>query len=109
MVLRAERRDSYERPMATTARNRVGGTMAVCVADSYPGKSLDEEADVGVSVGVLVLLEAKPGKGDDLAKFLEEGRALAVAEPETGTPSGSATRPMAASMRSSTSPLGRPT
>ena len=57
--------------------------MAVCVADSYPGNSLDEEADVGVSVGVLALLEARPGKGDDLAKFLEEGRALAVAEPET--------------------------
>jgi len=36
-----------------------------------------------VSRGLLALLEAKPGKGDDLAAFLEAGRALAAAE--TGT------------------------
>jgi quinol monooxygenase YgiN len=35
--------------------------------------------------GVLALLEAKPGKGDDLRKFLEAGRGLAVAEPGTVT------------------------
>jgi quinol monooxygenase YgiN len=35
--------------------------------------------------GVLALLEAKPGKGDDLGKFLEAGRELAVAEPGTVT------------------------
>ena len=35
--------------------------------------------------GVLALLEAKPGKGDDLGKFLEAGRELAVAEPATVT------------------------
>ena len=34
--------------------------------------------------GVLALLEAKPGKGDDLGKFLEAGRELAVAEPAHG-------------------------
>jgi hypothetical protein len=38
-----------------------------------------------VSCGLLALLEAKPGKGDDLAAFLEAGRALAVAESKTVT------------------------
>ena len=36
-----------------------------------------------VNLGLLALLEAKPGKGDELGAFLEAGRALAVAE--TGT------------------------
>jgi quinol monooxygenase YgiN len=35
--------------------------------------------------GVLALLEAKPGKGDDLARFLEAGRDLAAAEAGTVT------------------------
>jgi quinol monooxygenase YgiN len=35
--------------------------------------------------GVLALLEAKPGKGEDLGKFLEGGRDLAAAEPGTVT------------------------
>ena len=35
--------------------------------------------------GVLALLEAKPGKGEDLGKFLEGGRDLATAEPGTVT------------------------
>jgi quinol monooxygenase YgiN len=38
-----------------------------------------------VSRGVLALLEAKPGRGDDLAAFLEAGRALAAAEAGTVT------------------------
>jgi quinol monooxygenase YgiN len=38
-----------------------------------------------VRLGLLALLEAKPGKGDDLAAFLEAGRALAVAEEGTVT------------------------
>jgi quinol monooxygenase YgiN len=36
-------------------------------------------------LGVLALLEAKPGKGDDLGRFLEGGRDLAAAEPGTVT------------------------
>jgi quinol monooxygenase YgiN len=36
-------------------------------------------------LGLLALLEAKPGKGDELAAFLESGRALAAAEPGTVT------------------------
>jgi quinol monooxygenase YgiN len=40
---------------------------------------------VTVRLGILALLEAKPGKGDDLAAFLEAGRALAVAEEGTVT------------------------
>lgn len=38
-----------------------------------------------VQVGLLVLLESKPGKGDDLAAFLQAGRDLAVAEEGTVT------------------------
>jgi quinol monooxygenase YgiN len=38
-----------------------------------------------VRLGILALLEAKPGKGDELAAFLEAGRALAVAEAGTVT------------------------
>jgi quinol monooxygenase YgiN len=38
-----------------------------------------------VRLGILALLEAKPGKGGDLAAFLEEGRAIAVAEEGTVT------------------------
>lgn len=38
---------------------------------------------MGVDRGLLALLEAKPGKGEELAAFLEQGRALAAAE--TGT------------------------
>lgn len=36
-----------------------------------------------VHVGLLVTLEAKPGRQDELATFLEAGRALVAAEPET--------------------------
>jgi quinol monooxygenase YgiN len=38
-----------------------------------------------VKVGVLALLEAKPGKGADLGAFLESGRAIAVGEGGTVT------------------------
>jgi quinol monooxygenase YgiN len=38
-----------------------------------------------VTLGLLALLEAKPGKGSDLASFLEGGRALAAAEGGTVT------------------------
>jgi quinol monooxygenase YgiN len=46
--------------------------------------------DEGTSVmavdrGLLALLEAKPGKGDELADFLRKGRELAAAEPGTVT------------------------
>ena len=37
------------------------------------------------TLGLLALLEAKPGKGDDLGKFLAGGRELAAAEPGTVT------------------------
>jgi quinol monooxygenase YgiN len=38
-----------------------------------------------VRLGILALLEAKAGKGDDLGAFLESGRAIAVAEEGTVT------------------------
>jgi quinol monooxygenase YgiN len=40
---------------------------------------------MSVSRGLLALLEAKPGKGDELAAFLEQGRALAAQEQGTVT------------------------
>jgi quinol monooxygenase YgiN len=40
---------------------------------------------MSVDRGLLALLEAKPGKGDELAAFLEQGRALAVEESGTVT------------------------
>jgi quinol monooxygenase YgiN len=38
-----------------------------------------------VRLGVLALLEAKPGKGSELGAFLDSGRTLAAAEPGTVT------------------------
>ena len=43
------------------------------------------DAAMTVKLGVLALLEAKPGKGDELGAFLESGRALAAAEDGTVT------------------------
>jgi hypothetical protein len=35
---------------------------------------------MAVKLGILALLEAKPGKGDDLADFLRSGREIAANE-----------------------------
>ena len=40
---------------------------------------------MAVSLGILALLEAKPGKGEDLGAFLQAGRDLAAAEDGTVT------------------------
>jgi quinol monooxygenase YgiN len=40
---------------------------------------------MAIDRGLLAILEAKPGKGDDLAAFLEQGRALAAEEDGTVT------------------------
>ncbi len=40
---------------------------------------------MSVKYGIVALLEAKPGKGADLGAFLEQGRAIAVAEAGTVT------------------------
>ena len=44
-----------------------------------------ERIDMSVRLGVLALLEAKPEQGDALGRFLEQGRAIAVAEERTVT------------------------
>lgn len=38
-----------------------------------------------VKLGILALLQAKPGKGDELAAFLEGGRSIAAGEDGTVT------------------------
>jgi quinol monooxygenase YgiN len=40
---------------------------------------------MNITLGIIALLEAKPGKGDALAAFLKAGRELAVAEHGTIT------------------------
>ena len=40
---------------------------------------------MALQYGILALLEAKSGKGDDLGAFLENGRAIAAAEEGTVT------------------------
>ena len=40
---------------------------------------------MAVKLGLVAFLEAKPGKGDDLADFLRSGRELAVGEEGTVT------------------------
>lgn len=40
---------------------------------------------MAIDRGILALLEAKPGKGDELAAFLAQGRALAAEEAGTVT------------------------
>jgi quinol monooxygenase YgiN len=40
---------------------------------------------MSVTVGILALLEAKPGKAAELADFLKQGRELALNEPQTVT------------------------
>ena len=40
---------------------------------------------MSISLGLLVTLEAKPGRGPELGAFLEEGRVIAAAESGTVT------------------------
>ncbi|PZS15984.1 MAG: antibiotic biosynthesis monooxygenase [Pseudonocardiales bacterium] len=40
---------------------------------------------MAITFGLLAMLEAKPGKGEELAAFLQSGRALAADEPGTVT------------------------
>jgi len=51
--------------------------------DSNPCNTDPKERRMSVTVGFLVLLEAKPDKADELVAFLEQRRELALAEPLT--------------------------
>src|SRR4029079_16282747 len=44
-----------------------------------------KDPTMAIDRGLLAFLEAKPGKGDELAAFLEQGRALAMEEEGTVT------------------------
>ena len=54
-----------------------------------------------VTLGVLALVEAKPGKEAEVEAFLQSGRAIVEQEPArlSGTPSGSMDRPLGSSTR----------
>ena len=47
--------------------------------------ALERHCAMTVTLGILALLEAKAGKGEELAAFLKAGRELAVAEEGTVT------------------------
>jgi quinol monooxygenase YgiN len=53
----------------------------------YPGNPhiRKGQQEMTVRLGILAQLEAKPGKGEELAAFLQAGRELAVAEQGTVT------------------------
>jgi quinol monooxygenase YgiN len=64
----------------TTASRAVLGADATSTINPSDGRTY-----MSVRFGVLALLEAKPEKGGELGQFLENGRALAVAEEGTVT------------------------
>jgi quinol monooxygenase YgiN len=52
--------------------------------ESGPARDTDRKDDaMDVTVALLVTLEATPGKEEDVARFLEGGRSLVQAEPDT--------------------------
>jgi quinol monooxygenase YgiN len=55
------------------------------VASYFQTEVTNQEADMTVKLGLFAQLEAKPGKGDELAAFLQAGRDLALAEEGTVT------------------------
>src|SRR4029077_3874176 len=71
-----------------TSHRRHTGVGSVAAA-AYGGDDRPAHTPGGnpmtVDRGLLALLEAKPGKGDELAAFLEQGRALAAEEEGTVT------------------------
>ena len=82
-----------ELPMPTTVVVDADGAIRwIDVHPDYSGRSEPEDivaavdtVPVTVRLGILAMLEAKPGRSEDLAAFLEQGRALAVAENGTVT------------------------
>ncbi len=70
-----------------TARAGPRGLAAYGDGDRSASRAADGGEDTSMSVdrGLLALLEAKPGKSDELAAFLQQGRELAVAEEGTVT------------------------
>ena len=60
-------------------------TTSTCKPGMTGATPTERINDMTVRLGVLALLEAKPGKGDELGAFLQAGRELAVAEQGTVT------------------------
>jgi len=78
------------------------GADVACAA-GYPGVHDDHnrspDRDPTVTKGLLVRLEARPGREDDVERFLVEGRSLVEQEPDTTWPSSFA-RPASSCRRS---------
>jgi len=54
-------------------------------ASYFQTEVTNQETDMTIKLGLFAQLEAKPGKGDELAAFLQAGRDLALAEEGTVT------------------------
>jgi quinol monooxygenase YgiN len=80
------RNDAETPPMARTGHaGRPEGTRR-CPGRPTTGPAHDadrKDEAMDVTVALLVTLEAKPGKEEDVAGFLEGGRSLVEAEPDT--------------------------
>ena len=63
--------------------------LRACITGAVPAyirsRKPEMENTMTVKLGILALLDAKPGKGDELREFLEGGRSIAVAEEGTVT------------------------
>ena len=71
----------------TAERVRQGVLVDVTagVARGPTGETIDERTTMAIDRGLLAILEAKAGKGEELAAFLQQARELAVAEEGTVT------------------------
>jgi quinol monooxygenase YgiN len=64
-------------------RRQFLAAIGAAAAASAATEVLAETAGEKVSTGLYVLLEAKPGKEEEVAEFLRQGKAIVEAEPAT--------------------------
>jgi quinol monooxygenase YgiN len=63
----------------------VASVAAACIIAGFPAHAADGSAAQQVNVGLWVVLDAKVGKEEDVAKFLLGGRPIVEGEPATTT------------------------